>query len=217
MTNVDECETDIEAAMKGNAIGPGNIARFAEKQNAKLIHISTDYVFDGKADTPYTEWDMPAPATAYGKSKLLGEKYVGEACRRSFIVRSSWLYGKSGNNFVKTIRKIASENESIKVVNDQVGNPTNANDLAHHLLKIGACENYGIYHVTGNGICSWFEFAEEIVRLSDMKCKVIPVTTEEFPRPAPRPAYSAMNHLMLRVTVGDEMRPWKDALSSLFT
>ena len=214
MTNVDACETDFEAALKGNATGPGNIAGLAQRQGAKLIHISTDYVFDGKADTPYTEWDLPDPATAYGKSKLLGEKYVSEACKRSFIIRTSWLYGKKGNNFVKTIRKIASENESIKVVYDQVGNPTNAHDLAYHLLKIGVGEDYGIYHITGNGICSWHEFAREIVRLSDLKCEVIPVTTEEFPRPAPRPAYSAMDHLMLRATVGDEMRDWKEALAS---
>ena len=214
MTNVDACETDYEAALKGNAIAPRNIARFAEEQGAKLIHVSTDYVFEGNAETPYQEWDLPAPATGYGKSKLLGEKYVNEVCPRSFITRTSWLYGKKGNNFVKTIRKIASENESIKVVHDQVGNPTNANDLAHHLLKIGASEDFGIYHITGNGICSWFEFAEEIVRLSGLNCKVLPVTTEEFPRPAPRPAYSAMDHLMLSATVGDEMRDWKDALAA---
>ena len=214
MTNVDACETDYEAALRGNAIAPGNIARFAKEQGAKLIHVSTDYVFDGKADTPYKEWDLPSPATAYGKSKLLGEKYVSEACTSVFIVRTSWLYGKKGNNFVKTIQKIASENESIKVVHDQVGNPTNANDLAHHLLKIGAGEDYGLYHITGNGICSWYEFAVEIVRLSGLDCKVIHVTTEEFPRPASRPAYSAMDHLMLRATVGDEMRDWKEALAS---
>ena len=213
MTNVDTCETDYEVALKGNAIAPRNVARFAEEQGAKLIHVSTDYVFAGNADAPYKEWDLPAPATAYGKSKLLGEQYVNEVCPRSFITRTSWLYGKKGNNFVKTIRKIASENESIKVVHDQVGNPTNANDLAHHLLKIGVSEDYGIYHITGNGICSWFEFAEEIVKLSGSNCKVLPVTTEEFPRPAPRPAYSAMDHLMLSATVGDEMRDWKDALA----
>ena len=217
MTNVDACETDYEAALKGNAIAPRNIARFAEEHGAKLIHVSTDYVFAGNANAPYKEWDLPAPATAYGKSKLLGEQYVNEVCSRSFIARTAWLYGKKGNNFVKTIRKIASENESIKVVHDQIGNPTNANDLAHHLLKIGVANDFGIFHITGNGICSWFEFAEEIVRLSGANCKVLPVTTEEFPRPAPRPAYSAMDHLMLRATVGDEMRDWKDALASWFT
>jgi len=214
MTNVDACETDNEAALKGNAVAPRNIARLAELHGSKLIHVSTDYVFDGQSNTPYREWDLPAPVCVYGKSKWLGEKYVSENCPRAFIVRTSWLYGKKGNNFVRTIRKIASENESITVVKDQFGNPTNANDLAHHLLKIGAGRDYGIYHVTGNGICSWHEFAEEIVRLSGLKCEVKPVTSEEFQRLAPRPAYSAMEHLMLRATIGDEMRDWKEALAS---
>ena len=214
MTNVDDCETDKEAAYKGNAVAPGNIARFAERQGAKLIHISTDYVFEGNSKTPYTEEDTPAPATEYGKTKLLGEQYVKEACSRAFIVRTSWLYGRTGNNFVKTIRKLASENKRITIVCDQVGNPTSANDLAHHLLKIGAGEDYGLYHVTGAGICSWYEFAAEIVRLSNIPCEVVPVTTKEYPRPAPRPSYSAMDHIRLRATVGDEMRPWKEALAA---
>ncbi|MCL2110651.1 MAG: dTDP-4-dehydrorhamnose reductase [Clostridiales bacterium] len=214
MTNVDACETDYDAALKGNAAVPLNIARLAEAHGAKLVHISTDYVFDGSADRPYTEDDIPAPATAYGRSKLIGEENVRSDCSRAFIVRTSWLYGKAGNNFVKTIRRIASENERITVVYDQVGNPTNANDLAHHILKIGAGEDYGLYHVTGNGICSWHEFAEEIVRLSGLDCEVAPVTTAEFPRPAPRPAYSAMDHVRLRATVGDEMRPWQEALET---
>jgi len=217
MTNVDACETDATAALKGNALGPGNIARFAQTQGAKLLHVSTDYVFNGMAKAPYSEWDIPAPATVYGKSKLLGEQYVREACGRTFIVRTAWLYGRTGNNFVRTIRKIASENDRITVVYDQVGNPTNATDLAHHILKICAGEDYGVYHVTGNGICSWHEFAEEIVRLSGLKCEVAAVTTEEFPRPAPRPAYSAMDHMMLRATIGDEMRPWKEALAAFIT
>jgi len=214
MTNVDACETEFEAAMKGNAIAPMFIAKFADKQGAKLIHISTDYIFDGKADTPYTENDIPSPATVYGASKLIGEKNVQENCSHSFIVRTAWLYGNTGNNFVKTIRKIAAENDRITVVNDQIGNPTNANDLAYHILKIAAGDVYGIYHVTGNGICSWYEFACEIVRLSGIECEVVPVTTEEFPRPAPRPAFSAMDHVMLRDTVGDEMRPWREALAA---
>jgi len=214
MTNVDACESDFEAAMKGNAIVPGNIARFAEKQKAKLIHISTDYVFDGKASEPYTESDTPGPSTVYGYSKLIGEKCVQDNCDKPFIIRTAWLYGMIGNNFVKTIRKLASENESINVVNDQVGNPTNANDLAHHILKLGVTEDYGTYHVTGNGICSWYDFAKEIVKLLGLNCEVKPVTTEEFPRPAPRPAFSAMDHERLRETIGDEMRPWQEALAA---
>ena len=214
MTNVDACETDYEAALKGNAAIPWNIARLAETQGAKLIHISTDYVFDGKSETPYTEQDIPAPGTAYGKTKLLGEEYVARGCRRAFILRTSWLYGRTGNNFVKTILKLASEKGRVTVVSDQSGNPTYANDLAHHILKIGAGDDYGVYHVTGNGICSWYEFAMEIVRLSGRDCEVVPVTSAEFKRPAPRPPYSAMDHVRLRATVGDEMRPWKEALEA---
>jgi len=214
MTNVDVCETDFEGAMKGNAIAPVNISKLAEKQGAKLVHISTDYVFNGKSDTPYTEKDITDPVSVYGASKLIGEKNVQENCGRSYIVRTSWLYGMTGNNFVKTIRKIATENESIKVVGDQLGNPTYTNDLAYHILKIAAGDDYGIYHITGNGICSWYEFAQEIVRLSGLNCEVVPVTSEEYPRPAPRPAYSAMDHVRLRETVGDEMRPWQEALAS---
>ena len=217
MTNVDACETEPEAALKGNAIAAGNIARFAEDQKAKLVHISTDYVFDGKSSVPYSEWDLPGPVSVYGKSKWLGEQYVTGAHKETFIVRTSWLYGRTGNNFVKTIRKIAAENESITVVRDQAGNPTNANDLAYHILKICAGETYGIYHVTGGGVCSWYEFAQEIVRLSGLECEIVPVTSEEYKRVAPRPAFSAMDHIMLRATVGDEMRPWQEALAAFIT
>ncbi|MDR1953504.1 MAG: dTDP-4-dehydrorhamnose reductase [Clostridiales Family XIII bacterium] len=213
MTNVDACECDYETAMKVNAIGARNMALVADLLGAKIVHVSTDYVFDGDAKTPYCEWDAPNPSTIYGKSKLLGERYVRESCERSFIVRTAWLYGYVGNNFVKTIIKLASERESIKVVDDQVGNPTSANDLAHHILKIARAEDYGIYHCTCDGICSWYDFAKEIVRLAGLTCEVVPCTTEEFPRPAPRPAYSAMDNLMLRSTVGDETRPWAEALS----
>ena len=217
MTNVDACESDPEAAMKGNAIGARNIAMMADAHGAKIVHISTDYVFSGNSEKPYAEWDVPAPATAYGASKLLGEQYVRETCNRSFIIRTAWLYGKRGNNFVKTIYGLASKRDEISVVYDQIGNPTNACDLAYHILLLGATENYGLVHCTGNGICSWFEFAEEIVRLSGLTCKVNAVTTEEFPRPAPRPAYSAMDHITLRCTVGDSMRPWQEALAAYIT
>jgi dTDP-4-dehydrorhamnose reductase len=214
MTNVDVCEIDQESAMRINAIGARNAAIMAQGFHCPIIHISTDYVFDGHAVTPYTEWDLPAPVSIYGKSKLLGERYVRETWTESFIVRTSWLYGRNGNNFVKTILKAAREKGALKVVNDQRGNPTNAADLAHHILKFGATREYGIYHCTGNGECSWYDFAKEIIKLSGIPCEVNPCTTEEFPRPAPRPAYSAMDNLMLRCTVGDEMRPWQDAIAA---
>jgi dTDP-4-dehydrorhamnose reductase len=215
-TNVDACETEHESAMKVNAIGARNLAIAADLIGAKLVHISTDYVFGGTSETPYSEWDLPAPVSVYGKSKLLGEQYVLGNCAKSFVARTSWLYSYAGNNFVKTISELAAKNDSIRVVDDQVGNPTHAYDLAHHLLKIAATEEYGIFHCTGEGICSWFDFAKEIVALSGAVCEVVPCTTDEFPRPAPRPAYSAMDNLMLRSTVGNEMRGWKDALASYF-
>lgn len=214
MTNVDACETNLELAMKVNAIGPRNLSEASSKIGAKIVHISTDYVFSGDGQTPYCEWDICNPQSIYGKSKLLGEIFTRENNHKYFIVRTSWLYGKNGNNFVKTMIKLGEEKSLIKVVDDQRGNPTNANDLAYHILKIAASDQYGIYHCTGEGECSWCEFAREIMNLASLNCKVEPCTTEEFPRPAKRPSYSSLNNLMLKSTVGNEMRNWKDALKS---
>ena len=213
-TNVDKCETERDTAFKVNAIGVRNLAMAAEKAGAKLIHISTDYVFSGTGTEPYREWDMCAPASAYGLSKRMGEQFAARFCSRYFIVRTSWLYGYHGGNFVKTILKAGAARGELKVVNDQLGNPTNAADLAHHIAKLIPTEEYGIYHCTGEGICSWYNFACEIIRLGGINCTVNPCTTDEFPRPAPRPQYSALDNMMLRCTVGDEMRNWKDALKS---
>lgn len=213
MTNVDGCETNVELAMKVNALGPLNLARACKKINAKLVHISTDYVFSGNGKSPYREWDICAPDSIYGKSKLLGEQYVREQTDKYFIIRTAWLYGYVGKNFVKTILNLAKEKSQIKVVNDQFGNPTNANDLAHHILKIAITDNYGIYHCTGSGEASWFDFASLIVKYARLECQVAPCLTDEFPRKAKRPHYSALDNLMLRCTVGNEMRPWQDALS----
>lgn len=212
MTNVDACESNLETAMKVNGLGARNLAIACNKNNAKLVHVSTDYVFAGDGDVAYCEWDKCCPKSIYGKSKLLGEQYVMNQCRKYFIIRTAWLYGYNGSNFVKTILKLAKEKEEIKVVYDQKGNPTNANDLAYHILKIALTEEYGIYHCTGNGECSWYDFASKIVEYYGLKCRVLPCTTEEYPRPAKRPSYSSLNHLMLRCTVGDEMRYWEDAL-----
>lgn len=213
MTNVDACETELETAMGANAIGPRNLAMAAEEFGAKLIHVSTDYVFRGDGTVPYCEWDQTGPNTTYGKSKLLGEQYVAQFSTKYFIVRTAWLYGRVGNNFVKTMLKLGAEKPAISVVSDQRGNPTNAADLAYHLLKLAVTEEYGIYHCTGSGECSWYDFAKEIMRLADLPCQVNPCTTAEFPSRTPRPAFSSLNNLMLSVTVGDEMRDWKNALA----
>lgn len=215
-TNVNGCETEIDTAYRANALGPRNLAIAAEKIRAKLIHISTDYVFSGDGNKPYTEWDKCDPQSVYGKSKWLGEQYVEQFCSRYFIVRTAWLYGYAGNNFVKTMLRINREKGQCKVVNDQFGNPTNAADLAHHVLKLLDTEEYGIYHGTGKGVCSWYEFTKKIVEFAGIESEVLPCTTEEYPTPAKRPAYSALDNFMFRNTVEDEFREWDKALESFF-
>lgn len=212
-TNVNKCEDDLDNAFCVNSLGPANLAKACEQYDVKFCHISTDYVFDGMGNQPFTELDLCAPQSAYGSTKLLGEMYTREFCSRYFIIRTAWLYGYEGNNFVYTVRKIASEQGYMKVVNDQFGNPTNANELAYHILKIIITNQFGIYHCTGNGICSWYDFAKKIVELSNIDAKIEPCTTEEYPTPAKRPAFSALDHMMLRCTVKDEMSNWEDALT----
>lgn len=212
MTNVDACQTAYEAAMKANAIGPRNLATACEEIGAKIIHVSTDYVFGGTGTVPYREWDLCDPQSVYGASKFLGEQYVREFSTKFFIVRTSWLYGYIGKNFVKTMVRLGRTHDSIKVVNDQRGNPTNAEDLAHHLLKLAVTEEYGVYHCTGEGECTWFDFATEIMKEFKIDCKVEPCTSDEFPSPTKRPEFSSLDNLMLKCTVGNEMRDWKVAL-----
>ena len=217
VTNVDGCESNEDFAFKVNSIGPRNLAMACEKINAKLVQVSTDYVFSGVGDKTLTEYDLTAPYSSYGKTKLLGEKYVQEFCSKSFIVRTAWLYGYVGHNFVYTIMKLGKEKDMIKVVNDQRGNPTHANDLAYHILKIIETEEYGVYHCSGKGECSWYDFAKMIIELSGGKCEVKPCTSEEYKTPAKRPEYSSLDNIMLRCTVGDEMRNWQDAIKSFVT
>ena len=215
-TNVDGCETNQDAAFKVNAIGSRNLAIACENIGAKLVHVSTDYVFKGDEPTPRREYDLPNPISVYGKTKFAGEEFVRQYCKKSFIVRTAWLYGYNGKNFVKTMVRLCNERGGASVVNDQHGNPTNAADLSHHLLKIAASEEFGTYHCTGNGECTWYEFAAEIARLAGFEGAMKPCTSDEFPTPTKRPEYSALDHMMLRVTVGDEMRDWKDALAAYF-
>ena len=165
-TDVPGCEANPLAAMRANALGPRNLAILADELSAKLIHVSTDYVFDGEATAPYAEWDIKNPVSVYGKSKHLGEEYIKERTDRYFILRTSWLYSKYGKNFVKTMLRIAKEKGECRVVSDQRGNPTYAGDLAHHILKLATTEEYGTYHATGNGICSWFELTQKLVSLA---------------------------------------------------
>ena len=216
MTNVDGCETMKEVAFKVNALGVRNLAVAASKLGAKFIHVSTDYVFAGNGTKPYVEWDSIDPQSVYGASKALGEKYALSFNKKTFVVRTSWLYGYIGKNFVKTVRRVIKERGSITVVNDQRGNPTNANDLAHHLLKLGVTEEYGVYHCTGEGECSWYDFAAKIAEYSGYKDAVFPCSTKEYNEkfnvPTKRPEYSSLMNMGLICTVGNEMRDWQDAL-----
>lgn len=221
-TNVDGCETNAQAAFQANALGPRNLAMAAEAVGAKLVHVSTDYVFSGlpNGGVPLDEAAPSAPLSAYGRTKLLGEEYARGFCSRTFVVRTAWLYGYEGKNFVFTMMNAGAKTGRLTVVNDQLGNPTNAVDLAHHLLKLAATEEYGVYHCTGEGVCSWYEFASEIIRLSGIPATVQPCTSEEYaaahPAAARRPAWSALENRMLACTVGDEMRPWREALAAFF-
>ncbi len=221
MTNVDGCEVDKDTAFKINALGVKNLSEAAESVNAKFIHISTDYVFAGDGDKPYCEDDKVDPQSVYGESKAAGEKYALECCSRTFIVRTSWLYGYIGKNFVKTVRRVIKANGGIGVVCDQRGNPTNANDLAHHVLKLAVTEKYGIYHCTGEGECSWYDFAVKIAEYSGLAGVVTSCTTEEyntkFNVPTKRPKYSSLRNVALERTVGNEMRDWEIALKEYIT
>lgn len=214
-TNVDGCETQKDFAFKVNTLGARNLAIVSEEIRAKLVQVSTDYVFSGATrETPFTEFDLTEPYSVYGKTKLEGEKYVRELCSKYFIVRTAWLYGYVGNNFVYTMRRLGEERDRLTVVNDQTGNPTNANDLAYHILKLIETEEYGVYHCTGKGECTWYDFAKKIMELSNINCEVVPCTSEEFKTAAKRPEYSSLDNMMLRCTVSDEMRNWEEAIET---
>lgn len=218
-TDVDACETNKIKAMSVNALGPKNLAIICNHLDIKLVHISTDYVFSGDSLKPYCEWDVCNPKTVYGKSKLLGEHYVTKFSGKYFIIRTSWLCSLYGKNFVKTIVNLARAKEKINVVNDQFGNPTSANDLVYQILELVVTKNYGIYHCSGEGVCSWYDFAKKIVEYGNFSCKVIPVTTENFQkmsfRVAPRPKNSALENLMLKTIALNKMQPWEKAFKCL--
>jgi len=213
ITNVDGCETEVDRAYLVNAIGARNLAVASNETGAPLIHYSTDYVFDGAASVPYTEFDKVNPQSVYGKSKLAGEEYVKSLTNRYFIIRTQWLYGKNGLNFVKTIMKRAAETGELKVVNDQTGKPTYTKDLAAATQTLLDKSDYGIYHITNSGIVSWYEFTAEILKAANLKnVKLTPCTTEEFPRPAKRPMYAPLENYCLKLAGLPEPRSFKEAL-----
>ncbi len=213
-TNVDECEEFKDAAFRVNSLGPRNLAIACENVGVKLVHISTDYVFSGEEYDARLETDQINPKSFYGKTKALGEEYVKSFCSRWFILRTSWLYGEFGNNFVKTIIKLAKETKTLKVVEDQFGTPTNVEDLCFVILNILITKEFGVYHASGQGRCSWFEFACEIVSNFKIDAEILPCKTEEFKRKAKRPKFSELENFMLKTIGKNYFRDWKEALAS---
>lgn len=210
-TNVDGCETDQINAYRVNAIGPQNLSAAAFSIGAKMVQVSTDYVFDGMGSAPKVESDPMNPRSVYGKSKAMGESLVRETNPRHFIVRTAWLYGE-GNNFVRTMLRLSKEKDEVKVVNDQFGSPTSTKDLAKCIISLINTESYGTYHATCEGSCSWNQFAKKIFEIKGINIKVGEMTTEELNRPAERPKYSVLDNFMLKLVGINEFRSWEEAL-----
>jgi dTDP-4-dehydrorhamnose reductase len=211
-TAVDRAETDVDTAYRVNVLGTRYMAEAAEAVGAKFCYVSTDYVFDGKGTTPYKEEDAPNPQTIYGHTKRQGESHALNRCARSFVVRTSWVYGRYGENFVSTMLRLSGSHPQLKVVDDQVGAPTYTLDLARLLTELVRTEHYGIFHASNAGTCSWYEFAQAIFELSGTGTEVVPCSTAEFPRPAPRPAYSVLAQERLIAAGLGPMRHWRSAL-----
>lgn len=210
-TAVDNAEDDIATATKINVDGPRNLAQ----SGARIIHISTDYVFDGTAHTPYTPDDETNPVSVYGKTKRAGEIAVLENARCAIIIRTAWLYSAHGNNFVKTMRRLGAERDNINVVCDQIGTPTYAGDLADAIVKIIpqiSEQTSGIYHFTNDGVCSWYDFASEIIDMSGLNCTVNPIKSSAYPTRATRPFYSVLDKDKIKQTFGIEIEHWKKGL-----
>lgn len=214
-TNVDKCEEQWDLAYKINAIGPRNLSIAATEADAKMIHVSTDYVFEGNGTRPYTEFDAPNPVSAYGKTKLEGENFVKEFAKKHFILRTAWLYG-DGKNFVKTMLALAENHDELNVVCDQVGTPTSAVELAKMIHYLEGTENYGTFHATCEGDTNWADFAEAIFKRAGKNVKVNHVTSKQYkemnPASANRPAYSILEDYMIKLTSDFMMADWQDAL-----
>jgi len=209
-TDVDGAEESEEEAMKANRDGAGNVAAAAAAVGAGVVYPSSDYVFDGAKGAPYVETDQPAPLSAYGRTKLAGEEATRAASKRHFIVRSSWLFGIGGSNFVETMLRLAADHGEVLVVRDQVGSPTYTWHLAYGIVRLIEGVEFGIHHMSGAGACSWYEFAREIFEQAGVECRVLSATTEMLGRPAPRPAYSA---LASQRDNAIELPSWQDGLA----
>jgi dTDP-4-dehydrorhamnose reductase len=213
-TAVDKAEDDVELCYKINRDAVRNIAEVATENKVKVVHVSTDYVFDGTNYLPYTE-DMPVcPATVYGKSKLEGEQALLENCKESVILRTAWLYSSFGNNFVKTMIKLGTERDSLGVIFDQVGTPTYAADLADAILQLLSNKTFvpGIYHFSDEGVCSWYDFTKTIHRMANITCDVKPIETKDYPARTPRPHFSVLNKGKIKSTYGISIPHWEVSL-----
>lgn len=216
-TAVERAQDEPERCEAVNVHGTENIARACAAAGAKMIYISTDYVFNGEARVPYDTGDEPAPLSVYGRTKLFGERAAALHCPRSFIVRTSWVFGLNGGNFVKTILRLASQRDEIDVVCDQTGSPTYTADLAGLLVEMAMTEKYGLYHATNEGLCSWADFAQEILRLAGLKTAVRRVPSASYASKAPRPLYSALSKRSLDAAGFGRLPPWQDALERFLT
>ena len=211
--DVDACEGNPKYAYGANIRGPRLLAEESKKQGAVFVHLSSDYVFSGDASAPLSEQEAVGPINAYGKSKLQGEEEVRAVNKKSHIIRTAWLYGNNEENFVRKILKQTQKRDELRVVDDQFGSPTNAQDLAYEVLRIAQTGDYGIWHCANTGVCSRFEFASAIVEIAGIDCGVKPQKTAEYAAAASRPAFSALENVRLRAITGDTMRSWQDALT----
>lgn len=214
-TAVDRAESDAERCMRINRDAVGHLATAAREVGARMIHISTDYVFDGRATRPYREDDPTSPTSVYGRTKLAGEHVLLEELPAdAVILRTAWLYSEVGNNFVKTMLRLGAERPEIRVVNDQLGSPTYAGDLAEAVLRVLTAPTFhpGIYHYTDDGVCSWYDFARHILRTAHPTCIVRPIPTADYPTPAARPAYSVLDKTRIRQAYGVSIPRWQDSL-----
>ena len=218
-TAVDKAEEDRETAMHVNSDAVHNIAEVAKASHAHVIHISTDYVFDGTESRPYREDDPTHPTSEYGKTKLAGETVLQQVCPESVIIRTAWLYSEFGANFVKTMLHLGAERTDLNVVSDQIGTPTYAGDLAVAIMAVIHHPTFmpGIYHYSNEGICSWYDFATKIMELAHLNCRIHPIPTEGYPTPAKRPAYSVLDKTKIKTTFKAQVPYWEESLSKCIT
>ena len=221
-TAVDKAESERDKAELINVLGSKNIAEVCNNFDVKLIHVSTDFVFDGSNNKPYTETQITNPKGVYGQTKLDGEKAIQQVFSKYYIIRTSWVYSQFGNNFMKTMLRLASERTALSVVNDQIGTPTNAVDLAEALVQIilsanqqPTTDNYGIYNFSNEGECSWYDFAKKIFEINNVSIDLSAIPTEQFPTPAQRPKYSVLDKSKIKTTFGITIKTWEESLKSI--